>query len=103
MCQLANEISAGETAPQQTAKASRANRDVIVIEPEADLVARLDAQLVTQLLRDGDLTFRSDSVSHTAQYNSATARRELRRQFDSPHPLCTTLEGGVAHAGLLNM
>jgi hypothetical protein len=48
---------------------SWADRDVVVVEPEADLVARLDPELVTKLLRDDDLPLRPDSMSHTEQYN----------------------------------
>jgi hypothetical protein len=42
---------------------------MIAVAPETHLVARLDAQLVAQVLRDDDLTFRSDAMSHTSQYD----------------------------------
>ncbi len=48
---------------------SWADRDVVVVEPEADLVAWFDAEFVTKLLRDNDLSLRPDSMSHTDQYN----------------------------------
>ena len=48
---------------------SPADRDVVVVEPETDLVARPDAELVTERLRDHDLAFRPHSMSHTVQYN----------------------------------
>lgn len=51
--------------------ACRANRHVVVVPPEADLVARLDPELVSQLLGDDDLTFGPDTVSHTDKYNFA--------------------------------
>ena len=46
-----------------------ADGDVVVVEPEVDLVARLDAQLVSQLLGDDDLPLGTDTVSHTEEYN----------------------------------
>ena len=49
--------------------ADRAHGDVIAVTPEVDLVAGLDAQLVTELLGDHNLPLRSDPVSHTKQYN----------------------------------
>lgn len=49
--------------------ASRANRHMVVVSPEADLVARLNPELVTQLFRDDNLTFGADTMSHTSQYN----------------------------------
>ncbi len=49
--------------------ARRANRHMVVVAPEADLVTRLDTELVPQLLRDDDLTFGADPVSHTDKYN----------------------------------
>lgn len=51
--------------------ARRANRHMIVVPPEADLVARLDPEFVSQLFRDDDLTLGADTVSHTYQYNFA--------------------------------
>lgn len=48
---------------------SWADRDVVVVKPEADLVARFDAEFITKLLRDDDLSLRPDSMSHTYQYN----------------------------------
>jgi len=46
-----------------------ADGDVVIVEPEVDLVARFDAELVSQLLGDDDLPFGADAVSHTMKYN----------------------------------
>ena len=46
-----------------------ADGDVVVMEPETDLVAWLYAELGPQLLRDDNLPLRSDAVSHTGEYN----------------------------------
>lgn len=45
---------------------------MIIVPPEADLVARLDPELVSQLLWDDNLTLGPDTVSHTNEYNLAT-------------------------------
>jgi len=42
------------------------DRDVVAMEPEVDLVARLDPELVAKLLWDDDLSFRPDPMSHTS-------------------------------------
>lgn len=42
-----------------------ANGDVVVVEPEVDLVAWFDAELVAQLPGDDDLALSADAVSHT--------------------------------------
>lgn len=42
---------------------------MIVVQPEADLVARLDPELVSQCLWYDNLTFGADTVSHTYKYN----------------------------------
>ena len=47
-----------------------ADGDVVIVEPEVDLVAWFDAELVSQLLGDDDLPFGADAVSHTVKYNS---------------------------------
>ncbi len=47
----------------------RSDGHVVVVEPEVDLVAWFDAELVSQFLGDHDLPFGSDAVSHTCQYN----------------------------------
>ena len=44
---------------------------MIIVPPEADLVARLDPELVSQLLWDDNLTLGADTVSHTCEYNLA--------------------------------
>jgi len=49
--------------------ARRTDRHVIVVPPEADLVTRLDPQLVSQLLWDDDLTLGPNTMSHTDEYN----------------------------------
>ncbi|MGB3410696.1 MAG: hypothetical protein WBA45_05820 [Microthrixaceae bacterium] len=54
-----------EAAPEGTAVVRRANRDMIIVPPEADLVARLDPELVSQRLWDDNLTLGPDTVSHT--------------------------------------
>jgi hypothetical protein len=43
----------------------RTDGDMVLVTPEADLVARLDAEFVTELFGDDDLTFGPDAVSHT--------------------------------------
>lgn len=60
-----------EAAPEGTAMARRANRDMIIVPPEADLVARLDPELVSQRLWDDNLALGADTMSHTSQYNLA--------------------------------
>ena len=45
---------------------------MIIVPPEADLVARLDPELLSQLLWDDNLTLGPDTVSHTCEYNLAT-------------------------------
>ena len=47
--------------------------DVVVVEPEVDLIAWFDAEPVAQLLGDDDLALGADAVSHTNQYNSREA------------------------------
>jgi hypothetical protein len=44
---------------------------MIVMAPEVDLVAGLDAQFVAKLLWDHDLALRADTMSHTIKYNRA--------------------------------
>lgn len=51
------------------------HRDVSVLEPEVDFVAWLDAEAITQLLRDDDLTLRADAMSHTGKYNLVATDR----------------------------
>jgi hypothetical protein len=45
---------------------------MIIVPPEADLVARLDPELVPQRLWDDNLTLGADTVSHTYEYNLAS-------------------------------
>lgn len=51
------------------------HRNVSVLEPEVDFVAWLDAEAITQLLRDDDLTLRADAMSHTGKYNLVATDR----------------------------
>jgi hypothetical protein len=51
---------------------------MIIVPPETDLVARLDPELVSQLLWDDNLTLGADTMSHTYEYNLAGVL--LRRQ-----------------------
>ena len=48
--------------------------DMVVVEPEVDLVAWRDAELLSQFLGDHDLTLGTDAVSHTEQYNPRATR-----------------------------
>lgn len=41
------------------------NRNVILVQPEADLVAGLDAELVAELLGNHNLPLRTHAMSHT--------------------------------------
>src|SRR5690606_14995455 len=61
--------AAGEATAQRGTGAGRSDDDVVVFEPEVDLVAGLDAERLTQVLGDHDLSFGPHPVSHTAQYN----------------------------------
>lgn len=45
---------------------------MIILPPEADLIARLDPELISQRLWDDNLTLGADTVSHTHEYNLAT-------------------------------
>ena len=46
-----------------------ANRDVVLVQPEVDLIAWFDAQLIAQLLGDDNLAFSANAMSHTSKYN----------------------------------
>lgn len=48
---------------------------MVVFAPEADFVARLDAERVAKVLGDDDLALGSDTVSHTGEYNQHGIRR----------------------------
>lgn len=52
---------------------------MVLVAPEADFIARLDAELVTEILRDDNLALRSHTMSHTEQYNLAPAGSPRRR------------------------
>lgn len=43
--------------------------DMVVVAPKADFVTRLDSEFVAQLLGNHDLALRTDTMSHTSQYN----------------------------------
>lgn len=72
--QFGDEISARESSLQRPTTTGEAHGDVTVVEPEGDFVTRMDTQLVAELLRDDDLTFRPNSVSHTDEYNLPRGR-----------------------------
>lgn len=50
----------------------RADGDMVAVSPEADLVARLDAEFVAQFLGDHHLALGANPMSHTQQYNPST-------------------------------
>jgi hypothetical protein len=75
--QIGNKIRAVEPPPEWTTEARRSDGDVIVVEPEADLVARLNAELIAKFLRDDDLSFRPNSMCHTGEYNRVPAKAKL--------------------------
>jgi hypothetical protein len=54
-----------ESASERPTALGGAERDVIVLTPEAHLVARFDAEVVSQILRDDDLPLWPNSMSHT--------------------------------------
>ena len=56
-----------------------AEGDVVIVQPEVDLVAWFDPELVSQLFRDDDLPFGADAVSHTVKYNSRETAGHHRR------------------------
>jgi hypothetical protein len=58
-----------EPAPQLASLVGRTQGHVIVVEPEAHLVAWLDSELVAQILGDHHLAFGTHPMSHTEQYN----------------------------------
>jgi len=65
-----DERGASESTAKRSSHAGRSHGDVVVVAPETDLVARLDPERVTQLLRDHDLALGADTMlSHTMQYN----------------------------------
>ena len=47
--------------------------NVVIVEPEIDLVAWFDTELVSQLLGDDDLPFGTNPMSHTTKYNPREA------------------------------
>ncbi len=67
-----------EAAPQWAAMFCGSDRDVVVVDPEVDLVAGFDPELVAELFGDDDLSLGSDPVSHTIEYNYVCgAEREV--------------------------
>jgi hypothetical protein len=63
------EIRAAEASTKRRAGVGRSQRDVVFVAPEIHFIARLDAELVAQVLWDHYLALRSDTVSHTGEYN----------------------------------
>ena len=66
-----------EPASEWPTSAGGSHGDMVVMAPEADLVAWLDAEFQPKLLRDDDLALRTDAMSHTYKYNRAR-RSEVR-------------------------
>ena len=56
----------------------RTDGDVVIVEPEVDLVAWFDAELVSQLLRNDNLAFGAHAMSHTTQYDLRAVDRYHR-------------------------
>jgi len=50
-------------------RARSAHDDLLIAVIEDDLIARLDAESIAHGLRQNDLPFRADLVSHTGEYN----------------------------------
>ncbi len=46
-----------------------ADSNVVIVEPEVDLVAWFDPELVSQLLGNDDLPLGTNAISHTTKYN----------------------------------
>ena len=69
--QLGNEAAAGERAPQTRVIPDRldAYRTGVFIQLEVHLVPGPDTETLAEVLRDDDLSLRSDLMSHTNQYN----------------------------------
>lgn len=68
-----------------------ADGDVVVVEPEVDLVAWFDAELVAQVFGDYHLAFGAHAVSHTTQYNlrEVDGRHRLRKSVGHGHRLAS--------------
>ena len=75
--QQAVELVPAEAAAQRGAT-RRADCHVVAVTPEADLVTRFDAELVTKFLGDHHLALRTDLVSHTTEYNWPGASVDAR-------------------------
>lgn len=61
-----------------------ADDHVVIVEPEADLVAWFDAEVVSQLLGNDNLPVGSDTVSHTGQ-TTREERPAVRSSLRSSH------------------
>ena len=73
--ELVGQCRAREPPAERLAMVGGADGDVVVVEPEVDLVAWFDAELVSQLLGNDDLPLGADAVSHTGKYNPRRANR----------------------------
>lgn len=56
---------ASEPPEERWAMVGGADGDVVIVEPEVDLVTGFDTELVTELLGDDDLPLGAYAVSHT--------------------------------------
>ena len=56
-----------------------ADGDVVVVEPEVDLVAWFDAEQIAEILGDDNLSLCPDAVGHTVKYNSPACENRPRR------------------------
>lgn len=54
-----------------------ADCDVVIMTPEADFVAGLDAEFVAEFFGNDDLALGSDTASHTGKYNSDSRHRPV--------------------------
>ncbi len=64
--QLVNKCASGEPAFERLRGTHRPDSNMVAVTPERDLIARFDAELVAEVLRDDDLPLGANLVSHTA-------------------------------------
>lgn len=87
--QRAAQIEVSEAPPQIIWCFRRSEHESVTVEREIDLITGCETEFVADRLRDHDLTFRADTISHTDQYNHrmAQAQQHERRGEDggSPH------------------
>ena len=62
---LKDAINPADSADRRSNQATTCEQ--VIVDPEIDLVARFDAELVSQLLGDDDLPLGTDTVSHTSE------------------------------------